>query len=182
MRVLVYGFGPYREFRNNITEKIIKALPRLPVLTTAVFPVRFNRHQFIDMLERHKPDHVIGLGQCTRRRIEFESRATNRKRVSNRVSVKPIRISGAEFLPTTLDIDLGSDVGHSDSAGDYVCNYSMYVILEYISRSERSIRFGFVHIPNHIDCGRGVALVMQAISQIQLKSERGSQKKLALEQ
>ena len=36
MRVLVYGFGPYREFRNNITESIIKALPPLPGLTTAV--------------------------------------------------------------------------------------------------------------------------------------------------
>lgn len=172
MRVLVYGFGPYREFRNNITETIIKALPRLAGLTTVVFPVRFNRRQFIDVLERHRPDHVIGLGQCTRHRIEFESRATNRKRVNNRVSVKPIRQSGAEFLPTTLDIVLGSEVGHSDSAGDYVCNYSMYVLLEYISRSEQDIRFGFVHIPHDIDCGRGVALVMQAISQIQLKSKR----------
>ena len=111
MGVLVYGFGPYREFRNNITEAIIKALPPLPELTTAVFPVRFNRRQFIDMLERHKPDHVLGLGQCIRHRIEFESRATNRKRVSNRVSVKPIRQSGAEFLSTNLDSDLGSDVG-----------------------------------------------------------------------
>ena len=179
MGVLVYGFGPYREFRNNITETIIKALPPLPGLTTAVFPVRFNRRQFIDVLQRHKPDHVMGLGQCTRHRIEFESRATNRKRVSNRVSVKPIRQSGAEFLPTTLDIDLGSDVGHSDSAGDYVCNYSMYVILEYISRSERNIRFGFVHLPHDIDSARGVALVMQAISQIQLKWERACGKKLA---
>ena len=128
------------------------------------------------MLERHKPDHVLGLGQCMRHRIVFESRATNRKRVSNRVSVKPIRQSGAEFLSTNLDIDLGSDVGHSDSAGDYVCNYSMYVILEYISRSELDIRFGFVHIPHDIDYGRGVALVMQAISQIQLKSERACRK------
>ena len=172
MRVLVYGFGPYRQFRNNITETIIKALPPLPGLTTAVFRVRFNRRQFIDVLERHKPDHVIGLGQCTRHRMEFESRATNRKRASNRVSAKPIRQSGAKFLPTTLDINVGSDVGHSDRAGDYVCNYSMYVILEYISRSRRDIRFGFVHIPHNLDPGDGVALVTQAITQIQLNSER----------
>jgi pyrrolidone-carboxylate peptidase len=172
MRVLLYGFGPYRQFRNNITETIIKALPPLPGLTTAVFPVRFNRRQFIDVLERHKPDHVIGLGQCTRDRMEFESRATNRKRASNRVSAKPIRQSGAKFLPTTLDINVGSDVGHSDSAGDYVCNYSMYVILEYISRSRRDTRFGFVHIPHNIDPGEGIALVTQAITQIQLNSER----------
>lgn len=179
MHVLVYGFGPYREFRNNITESIIKALPCLPGLTTAVFPVRFNRRQFIDVLDRHKPDHVIGLGQCTRDRIEFESRATNRKRPSNRVTAKPIRQSGAEFLSTTLDIDLGSDVGHSDTAGDYVCNYSMYVILEYINRSERDIRFGFVHVPHYIDSGRGVALVMQAISQISSNQNKHAGNKLA---
>ena len=176
MRVLVYGFGPYREFRDNITETIIKALSPLPGLTTAVFPVRFNRRQFIDVLERHKPDRVIGLGQCTRGRIELESRAINRKRASNRVSAKRIRQSGAEVLPTTLDINLGSGVGHSDTAGDYVCNYSMYVMLEYISRSGRDIRFGFLHIPYNIDSRKGIALVSRAIAQIQLSSERALRK------
>ncbi len=176
MRVLVYGFGPYREFRHNITETIIKALSPLPGLTTAVFPVRFNRRQFIDVLERHKPDRVIGLGQCTRHRIEFESRATNRKRASNRVSAKPIRKSGVEFIATTLDIDLGSEVGHSYTAGDYVCNYSMYVMLEYISRSGRDIRFGFLHIPYNIDSRKGIALVSRVIAQIQLSSERALRK------
>jgi len=176
MPVLVYGFGPYREFRNNITETIIKALSPLPGLRTAVFPVRFNRQQFIDVLELHKPDHVIGLGQCTRDRIEVESRAINRKQTSDMGPAKPIRKSGAEFLPTTLDINLGPKVGHSDTAGDYVCNYSMYVMLEYISRSGQDVRFGFLHIPHDIDSGRGTALVTRAIAQIQLNSKRASRK------
>ncbi len=176
MRILVYGFGPYREFRNNITETIIKALSPIPGLTTVVFPVRFNRRQFIDVLERHKPDHVIGLGQCTRDRIELESRATNRKRASNTGPIKPIRQSGAEFLPTTLDINPGSQVGHSDTAGDYVCNYSMYVMLEYISRSGRDIKFGFLHIPHNIDSATGAVLVTRAIARIQLNSKPACQK------
>jgi pyroglutamyl-peptidase len=176
MRVLVYGFGPYGEFRNNITETIIKALPPLPGLRTAVFPVRFNRRQFIDVLEQHRPDHVIGLGQCTRDRIELETRAINRKRTSNMGSAKPIRKSGAEFLTPTLDIKLGPDVGRSDTAGDYVCNYSMYVMLEYIGRSGRDIRFGFLHLPNKVDSGNGIALIMQAIAQIQVDSKRASRK------
>jgi pyroglutamyl-peptidase len=174
MRVLVYGFGPYREFRNNITETIIEALSPLPGLKTAVFPVRFNRRQFIDVLERHKPDYVIGLGQCTRDQIELEYRATNLKRASNVDSAKPIRKSGADFLPTTLDIYLASEVGHSSSAGDYVCNYSMYVMLEYISRSARDVRFGFLHIPHNLDSGKGIALVTRAIVQIQLNSKATS--------
>jgi pyrrolidone-carboxylate peptidase len=174
MRVLVYGFGPYREFRNNITETIIEALSPLPGLKTAVFPVRFNRRQFIDVLERHKPDQVIGLGQCTRDRIELESRAINRKQTSDMRPAKPIRKSGAEFLPTTLDIDLGSELGHSDTAGDYVCNYSMYVMLEYIGRSGRDVRFGFLHIPHNTDSATGAALVTRAIAQIQLNSKATS--------
>ena len=176
MRVLVYGFGPYREFHNNITETIIEALSPVPGLRTAVFPVRFNRRQFIDVLERHKPDHVVGLGQCTRDQIEVESRAINRKQTSNMGPVKPIRKSGAEFLPTTLDINLGSQVGHSDTAGDYVCNYSMYVMLEYISRSGRDVRFGFFHIPYNIDFATGAALVTRAVAQIQLNSKRPTRK------
>ena len=170
MRVLVYGFGPYREFRKNITETIIKALPPLPELTTAVFPVRFSRRQFVDVLERHEPDHVIGLGQCTRNRVELESKAINRKQVSNMDPAKPIRKSGAEFLPTTLGINLGLEVGHSDNAGEYVCNYSMYVMLEYISRTGRNIRFGFLHVPHNIDSEKGTALVTKAIAQILLDS------------
>jgi pyrrolidone-carboxylate peptidase len=176
MLILVYGFGPYREFRNNITETIIKTLPPLPGLRTAVFPVRFNRRQFIDVLERHKPDHVIGLGQCMRDRIELESRAINRKRASNLGPARPIRKSGTEFLSTTLDINPGSRVGRSDSAGDYVCNYSMYVMLEYISRSGADCRFGFLHIPHNIDSGKGAAVVMRAIAQIQPNSKRVSRK------
>jgi pyroglutamyl-peptidase len=180
MRILVYGFGRYREFRSNITETIIKALPRVAALRTAILPVRFNRRQFIDVLERHKPDHVIGLGQCTRDRIELESRATNLKRASNVDSAKPIRKSGADFLPTTLDINLGSEVGHSSSAGDYVCNYSMYVMLEYISRSARDVRFGFLHIPHNIDSGKGAAVVMRAIAQIEPNSNPYSTNKFVV--
>ena len=179
MRVLVYGFGPYGAFRNNITETIIKALPPLPGLRTAVFPVRFNRRQFIDVLEQHKPDHVVGLGQCTRVRIEVESGAVNRKRARNSRPAKPIRKSGAVFLPTSLDIKLGSDIGHSNDAGDYVCNYSMYVMLDYISRRRRDITFGFLHIPHNIDSERATAVVIRAIAKIQLNSNKHPGNKFA---
>ena len=170
MRILVYGFGAYREFPNNITETIINALPSFAGLKTAVLPVRFNRRQFIDVLERHKPDNVVGLGQCTRARTEIETRAINHKRASDMGPLRPIRQSGAEFLPTTLNITLGSRVGRSDNPGDYVCNYSMYVILDYINRSAGEVKFGFLHIPHDVDPRKGTALVARAIAQIQPNS------------
>jgi pyrrolidone-carboxylate peptidase len=170
MRVLVYGFGPYKRFRQNITEKIIDLLPSQPNLKTVVFRVRFHRRQFIEVLRRHQPDVVIGLGQCTRNRAEVEFRATNRKRADKKSSVEPIRRSGAEFLPTTLELKLGPRVGRSDNAGDYVCNYSMYVILDYIRRSAGPAKFTFLHIPHDADPRNGAALLMRAIKKLELQA------------
>src|SRR5918994_5719993 len=111
MRVLVYGFGPYKRFPDNITEKIIGMLPSQPNVETVVFQVRFQKRQFIEVLKRHQPDIVIGLGQCTRNRTEIESRAINRKRASKTGPVKSIRRSGPEFLPATLESKRGPRVG-----------------------------------------------------------------------
>jgi pyrrolidone-carboxylate peptidase len=172
MDILLYGFGPYREFRKNITEIIINALQSNPELKTAVFPARFDRRQFVDALKRHKPDTVIGLGQSTRRRIEIESRAINRKRATKMGPAKPIRRLGAKFLPTTLDIKLGRQIGRSDNAGDYVCNYSMYVMLDYINRNAGEAKFMFLHIPHDADPRNATALVARAIKKLQLKARQ----------
>ncbi len=50
-RILLYGFGPYRQFRDNITARIIKSLPRQAGLKTIVFPVRFHRRQFVEAVD-----------------------------------------------------------------------------------------------------------------------------------
>jgi pyrrolidone-carboxylate peptidase len=39
----------------------------------------------------------------------------------------------------------------SNNAGDYVCNYSMYVMLTEIARRDMKIPFGFIHIPYDCD-------------------------------
>ena len=174
MRVLVYGFGPYKRFSDNITEKIVGMLPSQPNVKTVVFQVRFHKRQFIDVLKRHQPDVVIGLGQCARNRAEIESRATNRRRAGKKGSVKPIRRSGAEFLPATLEIKLGPQVGRSDNAGDYVCNYSMYVMLDYISRTAGEAKFTFLHIPHDSDPQKAAALVARAIKTLQLNTQENT--------
>ena len=69
MRILIYGFGPYRRFHENITAKIIAALPKRAGLKKLVFPVRFQRAPFVQALKQHNPDIVLGLGQSSRRAI-----------------------------------------------------------------------------------------------------------------
>lgn len=172
MRILVYGFGPYKGFPENITEKILEKLPSQPNLTKWVFRVRFNRRQFIDVLERHKPEVVIGLGQSTRSRAAIESRATNQKRAGKRNVIKAIRPSGPKLLPVTLNIALGPQVDRSDNAGDYVCNYSMYVILDHLSRNAAQAKFTFIHIPHAADVRKLTALLTRAIKKLQLQARK----------
>jgi pyroglutamyl-peptidase len=152
MRVLIYGFGPYKQFRDNITAKIIRSLPKHSELSTIVFPVRYRRRQFIEALERHDPDCILGLGQSSRPRIEIESRAINWRRNSDKGPRRAIFKNKPTCLLTTLDLKAGRHAAKSENAGDYVCNYSMYVLLDYIASKKLDIPFGFIHIPH--DCER----------------------------
>lgn len=169
-RILVYGFGPYRQFRENITAKIIKSLPSAAGLKRAVFPVRFHRSQFLEALIRHKPDVVLGLGQSARRTIEFETRAVNRRRAGRKIKVRAIRKHGPRWLPTTLNLKLGRRVKRSNDAGDYVCNFSMYVMLDQIEREEGKTQFGFMHIPHNVALPEAAQVVSGVLKKLGLWS------------
>ncbi len=147
MRILIYGFGPYRQFRENITAKIIDALPRRAGLKKLVFPVRFQRAPFVRALKQHHPDIVVGLGQSSRRAIEIETRAVNRRSVRTPEKLRPIFTRENKQLATTLNLK-GRWAKISKDAGDYVCNYSMYVMLREIVRENLNVSFGFIHIPH----------------------------------
>jgi len=75
----------------------------------------------------------------------------------------PILKRGARFLPTTLKIRAGRSVRRSKDAGDYVCNYSMYVLLDAITRDCRQVRLGFIHIPHNWDLDKAVKLVARIL-------------------
>ena len=167
MRILLYGFGPYREFRDNITARIIRSLPSQAGLKKLVFPVRFQRRQFIDALNRHKPDIILGLGQSSRKQIEVESRAINRRRGGQSKRARPILKDKPKSLPTSLPIHAGRWAEISINAGDYVCNYSMFVLLEEIDRRRLRTRFGFVHIPHDCDQRKAIAYVQRILQQCQ---------------
>ena len=171
MRVLVYGFGPYRQFRANITQKILRRLARRPGLKKIVFAVRFHRTQFIDAIKKHDPDIILGLGQCSRgRRLRIEARAVNVRRSRKEEPAKKIAGGGAAGLATHLRLFLGRSARPSRFAGDYVCNYSMYVMLDFIKRQEASTRYGFVHIPYDYDPRRAVELLNGAIEKLVARS------------
>ncbi|MBI2229137.1 MAG: hypothetical protein HYU46_08565, partial [Deltaproteobacteria bacterium] len=52
------------------------------------------------------------------------------------------------------------------NASDYVCNYSMYVILDYLKRCRLPIRYGFIHIPHDYDPRKASRILSRVIGKI----------------
>jgi pyroglutamyl-peptidase len=165
MRILIYGFGPYRQFHDNITEKIVSALPKRRELKTIVFPVRFHKGQFTRALKDFGPDVVLGLGQCSRGSLlRQERRAVNRRQNSKDEKAQPVARGGSRELFTHLELDLAGYAKWSRNAGNYVCNFSMYVMLDYIRRRKLPIRYGFVHVPRGYDSKKAASLLRRALA------------------
>src|SRR5215510_12552487 len=168
MRLLIYGFGPYRHFQDNVTEKIVRRLPRRDGRKKIVFPVRFHKAQFLSPIKKHRPDFILGLGQCAHgERLRIEVQAVNRRRNSPDDKKRPILAGGPPSLKTNLRLALGRQGKSSNKAGEYVCNYSMYIILDFIKRHRLPIRFGFIHIPHRYDYKKAIRLVEKAIGKIE---------------
>jgi pyroglutamyl-peptidase len=168
MRLLVYGFGPYKQFEKNITQTIVKKLPRSANLKKIVFPVRFNKAQFIAAIRKNNPGVILGLGQCsTGTKLRIERRAVNLKRNKKEEKGRAIRRGGPKALRTTLKLRrLGEAAKPSLSAGDYVCNYSMYVMIDYLNRRKKNVRYGFIHIPHDYPSERAYRLIRRAVRRL----------------
>ncbi|HEX9443378.1 MAG TPA: hypothetical protein VGA73_04625, partial [Candidatus Binatia bacterium] len=150
----------YKQFKSNITRRIVSELPRSANLKKIVFPVRFREKQFTDAIKKHRPDVVLGLGQCsTGTKLRIERRAVNRRRNNKEEKGRAITRGAPNALAATLRLhksDFGKEAKISRDAGDYVCNFSMYVVLDYLRRHRRDARFGFVHVPHDYDRKRAV--------------------------
>jgi pyroglutamyl-peptidase len=172
MRLLLYGFGPYHHFRQNITERILRGLPTQKGLKKVVFPVRFHKGQFIKAVKDAKPDVIVGLGQCSRgQRLRIETKAVNRRRKDQRTKSRPIVPGGKPTLLTNLMLDCGGEARSSGDAGDYVCNYSMYVILDYLRQHQLNVRFGFIHIPHLYNSRRAIRFLTKVIRRAMLVTQ-----------
>jgi len=166
-RVLIYGFGPYRQFQTNVSEMIVRDFPRIPRLRRIVFQVKFNKVQFIKVITHYRPDVILGLGQCSRGSLlRIETATYNRKRNDKKERPRPIIPGGALKLSTNLRLDLGREGRPSHYPGDYVCNYSVYVILQWVRRRRAQSRLGFVHIPRKYDPKKATKLLARALRHI----------------
>jgi pyroglutamyl-peptidase len=168
MSILVFGFEPFLEFDENPTQLLAERLDARTFkgerVTGIVLPVHFKRTEgsIMRAIDSVKPRLAIAFGLAAgRQKIMPEKIAVNHRsaergdKAGRKTAGSMIDLSGPDGLFTNLPVEglvaslnrHGIPASLSLSAGSYVCNTAMFVIV----REARSRGFsgGFVHVPCH---------------------------------
>lgn len=166
--VLLTGFEAFEGAAVNPSQAIVERLDGRRIagrrIVGATLPVAFARTEALlrDLLERHRPDLVIALGQAGgRAELSFERVAINLldARVPDNEGAQPVDRPVIDDAPpayfSTLPIkaivaDLlarGIPAALSLSAGSYVCNQVFFVLAHLLATRHPATRGGFVHVP-----------------------------------
>jgi pyroglutamyl-peptidase len=172
LKILISGFEPFGGSTINPTEKLVQAIKEETIpdvdLRTVLLPVYFD--DCVDLLikeiEDFRPDAVISCGLAGGRPdITPERIGVNLKDIAPdapypdnkgaRPHDLPINPDGPDGLMTRLPVrkmvnrlkEQGIPSSISYTAGTYICNNTMYGVLDYIRRNDLPMMAGFVHFP-----------------------------------
>lgn len=168
MTVLVFGFEPFLRFDENPSQLIARSLDGKEVEGAKVvgmsLPVDYDRIEgtIEHAIESVGPELVIGLGLAPRRDSITPEKIAANYRFSEDPDNAGRKIGGARIddsqpdgLFTNIPVEglvahlrsLGLPAALSLSAGGYLCNNAMFVIVREAKRG--GFAGGFVHIPCH---------------------------------
>jgi len=171
VKILISGFEPFGGDTVNPTGALMEALANEVIegaeLKTVLLPVYFDEcaDLLIAEMEAYGPDVVIACGLAKGRTcITPERIAVNVKDIppgsyadnqGQRPVDEPIVDGSPDGLFSTLPIramvnDMsaaGIPAAVSNTAGTYICNNTMYRVLDHIRVGQLLIRAGFVHFP-----------------------------------
>lgn len=167
MKILIYGFGPYKEWKDNFSTKIVKKIKRKNLIRV-VFPVELKKKVYLDKIKRFKPDIILGIGQDPRPRnnkIRIERKARNVWRHTKKERIKKISKNMPSYYPVSLKLKKTKEAWLCYNASDYACNFSMYVIMEFIKTRNKNIKYAFFHIPRYYNLKRAVRFVESKIDE-----------------
>jgi len=159
--ILLTGFEPFGTATSNPSSEIIKQISGDNIVT-AILPVAYaqSAERLLSLIEQHKPDVVICLGQAEgRTAITPERVAINlddaRLADNEGVLRNDVRIlqDGPDAYFSTLPVNeivaaikaQGIPAAVSLSAGAFLCNHVFYVAQNKFAGSD--VRSGFVHVP-----------------------------------
>ena len=160
-KVLLTGFEPFGKATLNPSGEIVKQISGDNIVT-AILPVAYaqSAEALLALIEHHKPDVVISLGQAEgRTHITPERIAINLDdaRLADNEGVMrndaPIVVGGPVAFESTLPIKefvaainaAGVPAAVSLSAGAFLCNHIFYVAQDRLKGTK--VRSGFVHVP-----------------------------------
>jgi pyroglutamyl-peptidase len=159
--ILLTGFEPFGTATSNPSGEIVKQISGEDIVT-AILPVAYaqSAEQLLSLIEQHKPDVVICLGQAEgRTHITPEKVAINlddaRLADNEGVLRSDVKIleDGPDAYFSTLPVkDMveamkakGIPAALSLSAGAFLCNHVFYVAQNKFVGT--AVRSGFVHVP-----------------------------------
>ncbi len=161
-QLLLTGFGPFRNYSSNPSEVICRGLNNSIInnfhIHSQILDVNF-KNSYEKLLQRSKsiePDIIISLGlSYDSNLIKLEKIAKNLMKNHNQDSVNKIDEHAPDAYFSKLPLKnihqflnlrgINSEI--SNSAGDYVCNYIMFKMLNYLQKSKIHTPYGFIHIP-----------------------------------
>jgi pyroglutamyl-peptidase len=155
--VLVVGFGPFGEVRENPASALARAVDGYEShgirLIGREIPVEYaaGPAQTVALVRELQPVAVVGIGVATGRpaaQWERWGRRQGDPRVSDNASLflGDLEPGGPDLVQSTAPIEAlaaASDLGISEDAGGYVCNAWLYRSL----RSLAPLPVAFLHIP-----------------------------------
>ena len=168
MSILVFGFEPFLEFDENPSQLLVQHLQNRKIkdheVTSVVLPVDYSmvEEKIVTQLTRVRPQLVIGFGLAqSRQKITPEKIAVNYRYASEPDNAgrimkgTPIDPKLPDGIFTNLPVEgmveslnkSGIPSSISLSAGGYLCNNAMFVIVREARRQNFS--GGFIHIPCH---------------------------------
>ncbi|NMO97833.1 pyroglutamyl-peptidase I [Paenibacillus lemnae] len=176
MKLLVSGFEPFGGSLINPTEGLIRDLQKMAFANAEIriilLPVHFDEcaDLLLSEIRTWQPDAVIACGVAAgRTAITPERIAVNLKDIAAdapypdnrgaRPQDEPIDPEGPDGLFTKLPVrrmvqqmkEAGIPAAISYSAGTFICNNTMYAVLNDIRQYDRKILGGFVHFPASTD-------------------------------
>jgi pyroglutamyl-peptidase len=160
-KVLLTGFEPFGNATSNPSGEIVKQITGDNIVT-AILPVAYTQsaERLLSLIEQHKPDVVICLGQAEGRTAITPERvainlddarlADNEGVLRNDVKILQ---DGPDAYFSTLPVNelvaaikaQGISAAASLSAGAFLCNHVFYVAQNKFAGSD--VRSGFVHVP-----------------------------------
>ncbi len=167
-RLLVTGFDAFGSLDVNVSEEVVRALPRAwtadVVLRTEVLPTVYAEagERIVALIRRLSPEAVVLLGvgrgrgeiQLERVALNLDDSETADNRGEWRVG-ETIDAAGPVGYWSTLPLEAmrarmmatGARVSISNHAGTFLCNHVFYAARHEIERSGRRVPCGFVHLP-----------------------------------